>query len=165
MARPAAAVVTIDPQSWFDLNNDLKAFDPALSRALRRRIKGIGEKGVEEVQKTLRLPSPDGGPNSGEGRSALSAGTRVAVSFARRTAGAKITTSGSRLPAAHKGLAAAYNMASFRHPVFGNKNAYVEQSGRPYFGAVIQPLFNKEIATEMTLAIDEAVTAIGGKPF
>lgn len=161
MGRPAA-VVTIDPQSWYDLNTELKAFDPALSRALRRRIKGLGEDAVDKVRETLREPSPDTGDDSGEGRAALSAGTRVTVSFARRTAGAKIVTSPSRLPAAHKGLAAVYNKARFRHPVFGNKGTYVTQSGRPYFGAVIMPLFSKEIVKEMSAALDEGIRAIGG---
>lgn len=164
MAGPEGGFsVTIDPTEWYRLKADLDKFDPALSRALRRRIKNAGQVAADEVKKTLREPSPAGGDDSGEGRAALIAATRVSVSFGNRTAGAKIVTSSSKLSAEHKGLLNVYNKASFRHPVYGNKDNWVAQSGRPYFGSVIQQVLNKEIIREIDAALDEAIVAIGGR--
>jgi hypothetical protein len=92
----------------------------------------------------------------------LSAGTRVSLSFSRTAAGVKIVTGSGGLGATHKGLLAAYNTETFRHPVFGNTHAWSEQHGRPYFGKVIEPLANKEMLREMRAALDDATRAIGG---
>jgi hypothetical protein len=86
----------------------------------------------------------------------------------------KIITGGVR-----NGFSKAYNMGTFRHPVFGgsankyqNKsgnvqqgstNAWVTQEGRPYFGSVITKSMRVELVSKVRKALDEAVTAIGGK--
>lgn len=165
MARPDSGgfQVVIDPAEWFRLKQELDRFDPALARALRRRIRNAGNVAADKVKETLRAPSPGGGDNSGEGRAALIAATRVSVSFARRAAGAKITTGSGKLSAEHKGLLNVYNKASFRHPVYGNKHNWVQQAGRPYFGTVIQKAMNKEIIREVRAALDDSVKAIGGR--
>lgn len=135
-------------------------FDKAIIRGVRKRIRNIGQGAIGEVKKTLRLPPPTSGDSSTGAREALEAGTRVAISFSKRSAGAKITTSGS----AHNGFAAPYNRKSFRHPVHGNRNAWVNQEGRPYFGAVILPyLDTPEVKREIVAVLDDAVKAIGGR--
>lgn len=154
--------VVIDPAEWYRLNQELKAFDPALSRALRKNIRAAGQKAVDAVKETLAMPTPEGTPE-GPGRAALIAATRVSVSFGKRAAGAKITTSGSALGAAHAGLLKVYNLASFRHPVFGNTDNWVEQQGRPYFDKPIQDALDKELYKQIDAALDEAVRAIGGR--
>lgn len=155
--------VVIDPQEWYRLKKELDAFNPALTKALRKRIRAAGTTAAEEVKKTLALSSPAGGDNSGEGRAALAAATRVTVSFGRRSAGAKIITSASRLPAEHQGLLHVYNKTTFRHPVFGNRSAWVEQKGRPYFGTVIRKMIDKEMTKEVEAALDDALKAIGAR--
>lgn len=155
--------IVIDPQEWFRLKQDLDAFDPALARALRKRIKNAGQVAADEVKKTLALPSPGGGDDSGEGRAALIAATRLTVSFGKRTAGAKIVTGSSRLSAAHKGLVNVYNKKTFRHPVFGNKDNWVPQQGRPYFRSSIYKALDRVMVREVRAALDEAVNAIGGR--
>lgn len=155
--------VVIDPQEWYRLKKELDSFDPELARALRKRIRNAGNLAKEEVQKTLRLPSPDGGDDSGEGRAALAAATRVSVSFGKKAAGAKIITSSSKLPAENRGLLHVYNKESFRHPVYGNENVWVAQKGRPYFGAVITRMIGKAIQAEVHKALDDAMKAIGAR--
>lgn len=155
--------VVIDPGEWFRLKRELDAFDPALARALRKRIKNAGQVAADEVKKTLRLPSPGGGDDSGEGRAALIAATRVTVSFSKRAAGAKVVTGSSKLPAEHKGLLNVYNKKNkFRHPVFGDRDTWVEQQGRPYFSASIYRALDRAMIREIHAALDEAVKAIGG---
>lgn len=154
--------VVIDPGEWFRLKTELDKFDPALMRALRKRIRNAGQTAADKVKETLGMPSPDGGPDNTGGREALAAATKVSLSFSSRSAGAKITTGSGRLSAEHKGLLNVYNKETFRHPVYGNQNAWVEQQGRPYFGKVIQPLVNKEMLKEIRAALDDATRAIGG---
>lgn len=155
--------VVIDPTEWYRLKKSLDEFDPSLARALRKRIKNAGAIAAERVKEELAKESPAGGDSDGKGRAALAAATRVSVSFGKRAAGTRITTSASGLPAEHKGLLNVYNKATFRHPVFGNDNNWVAQQGRPYFGAVISQMINRELTAEVRAALDEAVRAIGAK--
>jgi hypothetical protein len=137
-------------------------FDKSVTRGVRKSIRKIGEGATTGVKKTLRLPAPSDGEGGPGSREALAGGTRVTVSFSQRSAGAKIVTSGARL--AHKGFAAAYDMPSFRHPVYGNKSAWVNQEGRPYFGSVItEYLDGPKAKKELEAVLDDAVKAIGGR--
>lgn len=153
--------VQIDPYEWAKLKVQLDAFDPALARALRRKIKSAGDRAVGKVQARLRLSAPSGGPNTGRGRAALIAATRVSVSFSKRQAGAKIVTSAKGLPERHSALPKVYNKSSFRHPVYGDRDTWVTQQGRPYFGSVIAGEIRSYIAQDIHDSIDDALRAIG----
>lgn len=153
--------VVIDPAEWYRLKQELDKFDPELARQLRRRIKHAGDKAAQAVRAKLAEPSPDGGPDPGYGRAAIAAATKVTVSFAKRAAGTRIVSSASRLPPQHKGLLNVYNKETFRHPVFGNRNEWVEQKGRPYFGAVITKMITRETLIEIRAALDYATQQIG----
>lgn len=153
--------VVIDPKVWFQLKQELDSYDKELARELRRRIKNAGQVAAEKVKATLRLPSPGGGDDSGEGRAALIAATRLSVSFGKSAAGAKIVTGSSRLSAANKGLLNVYNKKTFRHPVYGNRKVFVPQQGRPYFGSAIMSVVNKEILAEIQAAIDDSLAEVG----
>jgi len=153
--------VVIDPKVWNRLADDLKSYDKKLYAEMRKRIRNAGNIAVEKVRDELAKPAPSGGGSSVGGRAALSAGTRASLSFAAKTAGVKITTSSSRLPAEHKGLLGAYNKASWRHPVYGGSE-WVSQTGRPYFGKVIGRALNQEILDEIQSAIDDSFDAIEG---
>ncbi|MEP6477850.1 MAG: hypothetical protein ABJB03_00535 [Rhodoglobus sp.] len=154
--------IVIDPTEWYRLKAELDKFDPALAKALRRRIRNAGNVAAEEVRKTLRLPPPSGGPDNTGGREALIAATKVTVSFAKRAAGAKIVTSSRGLDAAHKGLVNVYNKTQFRHPVYG-RAVWVAQQGRPYFGASINKAISARVVQEVWDALDEATRAIGAR--
>lgn len=154
------AEITIDPKDWFRFKQQCDAYDKKLTSAVRKRIKNAGNIAVDRVKETLEKSPPSGGGSSVGSRAALIAGTKVSLSFAAKTAGVKITTSGSRLSAGHAGFEKVYNKASFRHPVYGSK-AWVSQSGRPYFGAVIAKALDKEILEEMQAAIDDAFEVFG----
>lgn len=169
--------VSIDPGEWYKLKRDCDAFNPDIIRNLRKRIRNAGNVAADEVRKTLKLPSPDGGPDDGEGRRALAAATKVTISFAQRRAGTRITTSSSKLPEENKGLLLVYNKKTFRHPVFETKRQlearragtfrhkymkstradWVEQKGRPYFGESITRALDKGIVQEIELAVADAV--------
>ena len=154
--------IVIDPQEWYRLKQQLDAFDPELARALRKRIRNAGNIAAEEVKRTLRLPSPDGGDDSGEGRAALAAATKVSVSFGKKAAGARIITGSNRLAEKHQGLLHVYNKTTFRHPVYG-QDVWVAQKGRPYFQSSIQKGANRAVLREVESALDDAMKAIGAR--
>ncbi len=179
MAAPrntGGVVVSIDPKAWHTLKQECDQYDRQIILNLRRRIRAAGKVAVEEVKKTLALPSPDGGPDEGEGRRALAAATNVTISFTQRGAGAKIVTSSRRLPEENKGLLLVYNKDTFRHPVFererqasarrGNtlrhrlvksgRAPWVAQKGRPYFGEPITKALNGAIRDEILAAVEDA---------
>jgi hypothetical protein len=155
------AEIYIDPKDWNRFAAQCKAYDKALYTAVRKRIRAAGDIAKERVQEALAESPPSGGGSSVGSRAALSAATKTSLSFAAKTAGVKITTSGRGLPAGHAGFEKAYNKASFRHPVYGGK-AWVSQSGRPYFGVVIEKALGKEILDEIQAAIDDAMEVFGG---
>lgn len=162
-ARAGGVQLVVNPAYLHRFKKDLDSYDTKLAKELRKRLRNAGNHAREEVIKSLRLPSPDGGPNDGQGRAALIAATRVAVSFSERTAGARIVTSASRLPPEHKGLLNVYNKSSVRHPVFGMDDVWVTQRGRPYFGTVIRKAMNRRLLKEMEAALNDAARAIGGR--
>lgn len=152
--------VVIDPKVWYELKQELDSYDKELARELRRRIKNAGQVAADKVKETLRLPSPEGGDDSGEGRAALIQATRLSVSFGKTAAGAKIVTGSSRLAQKNKGLLNVYNKKTFRHPVYGNKKNWVYQKGRPYFGAAIMSVVNREVLAEIQAAIDDSLAEV-----
>lgn len=143
----------IDSAEWHELFKATRDFDTALYRELRSALRKAGgpivtdvraeigkipSRGVSKARATHKLKSgkritlTEGGI-----RTRLQAGTRVGIlASSARTAGIRIVTSPNKLPASKRALAKAMNKPTFRHPVF-DTGGWVEQSGRPYFGAVI----------------------------
>lgn len=151
-----------DAASFRTLGLELRAFEPVLYRGMRKQLREIGQQATEDIKAELGKSSPDGGPDTGRNRSLLAAATRVSISFGARSAGAKITTSPSKLPAEHKSLLSVYNMREFRHPVFGDRDTWETQQGRPYFyGPVKKNL--RDVSDRMGDAIEQAMRAIGAR--
>lgn len=157
--RRGGAEVVIDPLVWSRLKKDADIFDKAIIRELRKGMKEIGSRAVDRVKERLRMPSPGGG-GDGRSRDALISGTRLSVSFGARSAGVKITTSGARLGAGHSGFQNVYNTTMFRHPVFGKRDVFVEQQGRPYFGSAIKEVLDAEFIEDMERVLDAAIAKI-----
>lgn len=153
---PGGIGITLDSTEWWKVSTELKKYDPALLTALRKRLRNAGNFAVEEIRRTLGMPSPDGGPDTGEQRARLAAATKVTISFSRRQAGAKVVTSGSKLPPEHQGVLRVYNKETFRHPVFGDKDDWVQQRGRPYFGEAFTEAVVARARQEITDAMNDA---------
>lgn len=149
--------IRLDAREWNRLAADLRAFDPALLRALRKHLRAAGEHLRTEVQSAVKRPAPTSGGASVGSRAAIAAGTRVAVSFAAR--GGKVTLTSANV---RGGFGKAYNTAQFRHPVNGNRNAWVSQKGRPYFGVTINKEIDGRVKDEINQALDEAIRSLGG---
>ena len=143
-----------DSGDWYQLTKTLRAYSPELVRSLRRRLRGVGQEAVDEIKNTLGLPSPDGGPDDGLYRQMLADATKVTVSFGRRSAGVGVRTSNRSLPEEHQPIMRAYNLRDFRHPVFGDREDWVAQKGRPYF----DEKFMADVMARARAAADRAMT-------
>ena len=136
-------VLRIEAPDLFRLFADTRDFDRKLYAQLRKALREAGRPIVDDVKaEIMRIPSS--GKYRGGVRAALAAGTSVAIgASSEKSAGIRIKTSPRRLPANKRALAKAFNKDSFRHPVYArawlrrNRQKWVSQPGRPYFGEVI----------------------------
>lgn len=149
-----AQVVRIESADFHRLYMASKEFAPDLAKELRKAIRRAGGPIVRDIRSAIDEIPSSGRYRTGV-RAALKAGTRVSISTSRTGAGAKFVTNPSRLPAAKRSLAKAMNKAAFRHPVLGNREAWVEQAGHPYFGSTIYDHAN-EVRTSIAAAIQDA---------
>jgi hypothetical protein len=141
--------IRLDPASFGRLMRAARAYDAELAKAVRKRLRVAANEGVKDVKQRL-LSRPfhtDAGLAAG-----LAAGTRVSIKTGIKTGGVSIVTTGSRLPAGKQAMVRAYDKPSFRHPVFGNRDVWVTQAGRPYFGAVLD-----ERKPAMRAAVEQAL--------
>lgn len=150
--------IQIDSAEWYRLSKQLRAYDPKLLTALRKRLRNAGQFAVNKIRANLAMPSPDGGPDTGKSRDILARATKVTISFSQKQAGAKVTTSGRNLPPENRAVLKVYNKHQFRHPVFGDKQTWVTQRGRPYFAEAFESELLRVARQEIEDALDEAVS-------
>lgn len=134
---------------------DIKAFDSRLATGLRREIRNSAKVAAAAAQSTVR----EGGPSKTGLREGIARGIRVSISTGARTNGVRITSSGTGLSTARKPMVKAFNKATFRHPVFGDRSHWVSQSGRPYFGSVIAG-HRDEVQRGVLRALDQAARTL-----
>lgn len=147
--------VVIDSGEFSRLIKSIRAFDKDLATRTRAQLRAAAKPAVAEVQQILRAPT--GHPTSRTNlRATLAKGTKLSIRTGK-TAGVAITTSGSKLP--NPRLAKLYNRPSWRHPVFGDREVWVTQKGRPYFGVVYK--HRTALAEAMQRALDGAAAQIG----
>jgi hypothetical protein len=148
--------VRLDPKDLGRLLREAKEFAPELAKATRKRLRDVAGEGVTDVRRRLmgRTFHHDTGLASG-----LAAGTKVSIRTGANTAGVSIVTTGTKLPAGKQPMVRAYNKRTFRHPVFGNRNVWVTQRGRPYFGAVLDER-KSSMLQAMEAALREAAETI-----
>jgi hypothetical protein len=136
-----------DPSSFRDFMASVKAFDPKLARALRKKLRKAGEETVTDMKGVV---------GSGDLRGGISGGIRTAVATGKSRQGVSIESTGNKLGPQRKGMHRAWNKGSFRHPVYGNKNKWVHQSGNRFFGGTIRK--HEDDMREAVLdALDEAL--------
>lgn len=163
--------VTIEIRHLGEILRDLKAAEPKLATTLRRHIRDAGKVAAKDVQReVLKAPparrvSPEEAASGGRRRrsvgirAAIAKGVRVQIVTGKRANGVRIVSTGAGLSADRKPMVKAYNRKTFRHQVFGNPEAWVEQRGRPYFGSVIAS-HSEGVRKAILRAVDEASTAL-----
>ena len=119
--------VSIDTSSFAKFARALKVIDPDLKKELRAGLKAAGEVVAEDARArsswSTRIP--------GSIKVSVVGNTIKVVANAKKAPDAK--------PLEHGGQG-----GTFRHPVFGNRDAWVNQDARPFLRPAL--LANKEAA-------------------
>lgn len=127
----------IDAHEFSALFREVKAFDNELAKQLRRELREAAKPAIADVRSEVRSLPTKGGRTSGV-RNAVAQGVGLRVSTAKRGGSVTIAASNRRLSPRHRAMNRLLNQRSWRHPVFGNRNAaWVQQSSTPYFETTI----------------------------
>ncbi len=118
MARRDVIRTEVDPNEFRDFMARIKEFDPSLARALRKRLRKVGQEIVKDMQAEIRSAPGGNTPGNHNVRQQIAAGLGVKISTAKKRQGVIITGSSAKLPRFKREMARAMNKKSFRHPVF-----------------------------------------------
>lgn len=146
----------LDRAAFAQFDKDLKKFSPALRRAYRKSLREIVEAGAAAVRRDVLAPPLNDKPGSTGMREQIAGAISSSVSYSAKSANAKVVASGSK----SGGVAAPYNKRNLRHPVFGNREVWVEREQRPYFGASITKVARRDLQKKMSDAADAAFKAM-----
>ena len=188
-ARGGDGIVDFDVQSNLrEVLAAVKEFDPKLATAVRKKFRAIGAAAIQAMGEILDEPPPGmvtssnyamgldsrgrlrrlrTGVNTKGANRRRSSGQRQVVKQGLRT---RVTTGKTRTSirvTTNDGtLRKIYNTRSWRHPVFGDTETYVEQAGTRYFsrGAYAQSQATvhalNEAITEALAAVDRASSSV-----
>lgn len=148
-------VTILDSKDLRDLNRAFKnvADGKALRKELTSGLRDVLKPIVPEVRAAyLAAPSMGhesmarGSRSRADLRRLLAKATRVEVKLAGRQAGARIRVDGRRMPDRMKALPQYWegeepgrSKARWRHPVFGDRDVWVQQKPHPRFYAIVRP--------------------------
>jgi hypothetical protein len=148
-------IVKVDPDLK-KLALELKAFDPALRTALRRRLRAAAQPVAEEIRSnaaTFSTTIPDA--------------ITVRSQLTGRKPGVYIMAARSKMPEGHEALPALQELGSknnpstIRHPYYGHMDEpWYDQPTHPYFYDTIRRR-SPDIAAEVEAAADDALRAAG----
>ena len=140
---------------WRALARRLRQADPQIRRDLRRRIREAGTPALSAVKTAAHgvqmTTSPDAAGTGGSTglRDRLDAATKLSV----LASGIRIQVRESQVDKRYgKTLTAGSEGKTWRHPVFGNKNAWVAQTGSPWFYPTLRaetPAFRRAVERAM----------------
>lgn len=164
----------IDAREFSELLNAAKEFEKGLGLRLRKNIRDAAKPIVKDMRDAVTSPTSKRSASirvtkrkrgqdvevQTHTAALVAKGIRFRVGTGKTGGTGAFVSSSSALPAERKAMARALNKKSFRHPVFGDSNHWVTQTGRPYFGSVI--LGNTDALYQaIEKALDEAATALG----
>jgi hypothetical protein len=130
----------------------LFAFDPAIRTALRRRLRGAGQKAADAVRSAAAMWS-----------TTIPAAVATTVNFTPKRAAVYVRVPGARMP---QGKAPLPRMIEgqaggrgYRHPVYGH-DAWVEQTPHPYFYSTLAKQ-RPAVGEAIDDAVTDALRAVG----
>lgn len=143
------ATFTVDVPDLRTLIAKLKDVDPKLATGLRRELRRSGDT-IIAAQRELA--------GAGDVGSAIGAGLRTRVTAGTTRQSVTIRSNGPRKGGAN--LAAVFEQATIRHPVFGDPDAWVEQPGRPYFNPPLKRELD-DMRDRIADVIQDAIRKVG----
>lgn len=153
-----------------DVGDFKRLFDRAsqvekvLQRGLRRNLRETAGIAANDVRRTvLQTPGSGGrGPHTGL-RQRLAGDVKVQVLTGNTRIGVALVTGAGQLPDQQKSLVRAYGRAGgWRHPVRGNRDAWVTQVGRPGWPRATVQAHRDEMTRAVTAAMQEAADSLKG---
>ena len=161
--------VHVEVDEFTELFGKLKEFAPAERKAIRKNISAAAKPVVASVRKAVLAIPVRGRKRKWERehphhlRANVAKGIRLQVSDSPRsmTQGVFIRASTSKAmrDEGQSGMQRALNLERFRHPVFGDRERWVDQHSHPYFAESIRP-HTEGLRTAVEAAIDEARAAV-----
>lgn len=157
-ARPPVEY-TVDQRAVHVLRDAIaaEADGKALRRDLLREIRGVARPLVPDLQSAVRA-LPDVSPAAAEPslREAVASQVTVGARLSGRSTGVKVTVGTKKDPRGFRFAGRKLNRrGGWKHPVFGNREAWVTQTGREWFEPTI--LRRRD---EVTRAVMDAVEAM-----
>ena len=136
-------------------------FDPGQFRQLQRDLQRLAPEIRKELNKALREIA---GAVAQDAKSRASWSSRIPGSIAVSVTGTKVGVKAKRNQAPHasayEGFKNGRTSGSFRHPVYGNRNVWVQQSTRPFLAPAVAA-YEERFYDAAGAAIDEAGRAAG----
>lgn len=131
------------------LSRDLKGAPRELRLGLRKQIRDAGKPVVADLRRAtlavdVRAPGGDQLFNTPTHRAGLRSSVARATGLSQTTRGIRIRVSNSLLAKTHPPNLAKYldgtlnRYRTWRHPVYGNREVWVQQFGEPYFFVTIR---------------------------
>lgn len=144
MAGSGVVGAEIDPAEWKRFLRDLRQLAPEVKKELTRELKGLL------------------GPLSSTAKQNAGWSSRIPGAIGKTVTGSKVglRVSSGKAPHARpfEGLAG----ATFRHPVFGNRSAWVSQQARPFLLPALEA-HRDEFIEKAGDAVDSAAREVGWK--
>jgi hypothetical protein len=116
----------------------LREVDPMLRRELVHDLRALGNRYVPKVRDAIdQIPSKHAHSSL---RAAMKAATRVQIRTSGSQTGMVIRVDGRKMPAGMRSLPKYMEgIKPWRHPVFGDREDWVEESSHPYFFKTVGP--------------------------
>lgn len=132
--------IEVTGADWAAAATAVRRLNPEIARQLDRDIVRITRPVVQRLQAAVRGLSTSATGGSGprtlaSGSTGLRAATANSIQVSRRTsgrgAGVRIRVNPARMPAGKQALPVLMDQGSWRHPVMGNRSAWVTQTVSP----------------------------------
>lgn len=122
---------------------ELRRMDnPELKKRFRQELRAAGKPMVPKVRQAIRdIPSKRGYSADGL-RGRMAKAVKLEVRTTGKQAGVRLRVDGRRMPAGQKALQSYMEgvRKPWRHPVYGNRDAWVSQPPKPYFYRTVEPM-------------------------
>ncbi len=159
----------VDATSFRALLGRSSQVEPKLRASLRRNIRRAADGLAEQVKAEAMQDGGGAGASAGWGasirrakggestglRQGIAAGVKVAIMTGQSREGVRITSSGF--------LSGAWQaQRGWRHPIFGNRSAWMQQHGRPGFFYRTISAGRGEVRVAVESAMAEAISSLEG---
>lgn len=133
--------VSVEAREFHDLAGKASKLAPEIKKQLRKELRAAAQAGAKKAKAEVMKPPLHKGRGRATGlRRGMAQGIKVQIAAGTgKRVGVFIRSTGAGLDADRKQLVRKWDSdRPFRHPVFGNRERWVTQYGRPYFRTILR---------------------------